>query len=70
MRGILYKNEDNQWYIKHTFCPWEDYVVYNREYQLHPDDVNELIELDQIYPEREFEIIKNMDGDIEYAKII
>ncbi len=72
LKGNLYKGEYNEWLVK---C--ED-----REYQLHPEDVRELLELDRIFdnlearisqkPEVQFNIVNHskLTGIATYAKLI
>ena len=43
MKGIL-KKKDNEWIVEYTFTPYDDYVVYKREYFLEPYDRTEKIE--------------------------
>lgn len=70
MKGILHKGEHNEWLIT---C--------HDVFQLHPDDCNELFELEQIFdnlearikmnPIVEFNIIEyeKLDGIVKYAKL-
>lgn len=80
MKGTLRKGEYNQWFVvETTFGPGD---VYERYHQLHPDDVDEILELSQRFdniesrifgsPEVQFEIVENvkMNGVTRYAKII
>lgn len=74
MKGILHKIEDDNRWI----------VIYNttKEIQLHPDDVNDILEQAKVFdniesrivadPRIEFEIVehKKMGGVATYAKII
>jgi len=71
MKGKLHKTEDHGWI-----------VLFDDEFlQLHPDDVNDLIDLDNVFdnveariaasPNVEFEIVENqkMSGVVKYAKL-
>jgi hypothetical protein len=71
MKGILHKGEYNEWL-----------VTCQDIFQLHPDDANELFELEQIFdnleaririqPIVEFDVVeyKKLTGIIKYAKLI
>jgi hypothetical protein len=72
MKGHLYRREYNEWLIK----------TEEQEYQLHPDDVEYLLELDRIFDNLEARISQNSEvqfsivnhnkltGIATYAKLI
>lgn len=72
MKGKLHKSEYNVWLVKYE----------EEDLQLHPDDVNQILKLSEIFdsiesriysdPIVEFEIIENkkMDGVVKYAKLV
>jgi hypothetical protein len=72
LKGRLYRGEYNEWLVK----------TEEQEYQLHPDDVEELLELDRIFdnlearisqkPEVDFQVIvkSKLTGSTVYAKLI
>jgi len=84
MKGKVYKSEDKGWVVKYSFTPYNDYVVYQREILLHPDDVCDLIDLNNVFdniearvaahPEVEFNWCVIVDHDtgkgVEYAKLV
>jgi len=75
MTGRLHKREHDEWVVTYTE------VNETINLQLHPDDVNNLIELDRIFdnleariasqPNVEFEIVNHqkLTGSIKYAKL-
>ena len=83
MKGKLKRKEDNMWVVEYE----EVYFGDNRlsleleETQLHPDDVEKMLELDRkfdnlearinVNPEVEFDIVEHqkLNGIIKYAKL-
>ena len=82
MRGVLYNTKHNGWMVKFNKKELNPNELGVDELQLHPDDVNEIIEqsiwFDNIeariaaYPEVKFQIVENekMSGVVRYAKLI
>lgn len=76
MKGRLLKTEDHGWLVAYN-----DSEGLFQFMQLHPDNVLEFIELDNIFdniearisshPDVEFEIVENqkLDGVVKYAKL-
>jgi hypothetical protein len=83
MKGKLKRKEDNMWVVEYE----EVYFGDNRlslepyEIQLHPDDVEKMLELDRMFdnlearinvnPEVEFDIVEHqkLSGIVKYAKL-
>jgi len=83
MKGKLKRKEDNMWVVEYE----EVYFGDNRlsleleETQLHPDDVEKMLELDRTFdnlesrinvnPEVEFDIVEHqkLSGIVKYAKL-
>jgi len=79
MKGILHKLKQT-WMVEHCEKSgdnnWITYI------QLHPDNVNEILDLEKVFdniearisahPDIEFEIVEHqkMDGVVKYAKLI
>ena len=75
MIGRLHKREYDEWVVTYTE------VNETIDLQLHPDDINNLVELDRIFdnleariasqPNVEFEIVNHqkLTGSIKYAKL-
>lgn len=71
MKGKIYKGEHNEWLVKHE----------DKDYQLHPHDVERLAELDRVFdnlharisasPDVEFTIVEHhkLTGTATYAKL-
>jgi hypothetical protein len=82
MQGRLHKKEHNEWVVTY-FSEMEDSSELTKEIalQLHPDDANELFELEQRFdflegriaanPIVEFEIVNHqkLTGIVTYAKL-
>jgi hypothetical protein len=84
MKGKLKRKEDNMWIVEYEDVIFGD----NRlslelyEIQLHPDDVEKMLELDRMFdnlearinvnPEVEFYIVEHqkLSGIVKYAKLI
>jgi len=84
MKGKLKRKEDNMWVVEYEDVIFGD----NRlslelyEIQLHPDDVEKMLELDRMFdnlearinvnPEVEFDIVEyqKLSGIVKYAKLI
>lgn len=78
MKGTLQKNKDNQWSVTISSVSKESLD----EYQLHPDDVNELIDINNIFdnleariaanPEIDFDVVEcqKMNDIVKYAKLV
>ena len=76
MKGRLLKTEDYGWIV--TYNDSEELFQF---VQLHPDDVNDLIDLNNVFdnvearisanPDVEFDLftVKKMDGSVTYAKL-
>jgi hypothetical protein len=72
MKGKIYKGKHNEWLVKHE----------DTDYQLHPDDVEDLLDLERRFdfiegriaasPEVEFTIVEHqkLTGTATYAKLI
>jgi hypothetical protein len=72
MKGKIYQGEHNEWFVKHE----------DTDYQLHPQDVERLLELDRVFdnlhariaasPEVEFTVVEHqkLTGIATYAKLI
>jgi hypothetical protein len=72
MKGTLYRGEHSEWFVKHN----------DQDFQLHPDDVERLLEMDRVFdnlaariaasPEVEFTIVEHqkLTGTATYAKLI
>lgn len=80
MKGQIRKGEDNQWFVVEShFGPGDVFETYH---QLHPEDVNDILELSERFdniearilsnPEVQFEIVENqkISGIAKYAKLV
>lgn len=77
MKGRIFKTEDYGWLVAYN-----DAEGLFRTRQLHPDNVNEILEWEKVFdniearisahPDVEFEMVEHqkMDGVTEYAKLI
>ena len=70
MKGILHKDKYNTWWVLYDEVLGESVVKKNQNpLQLHPDDVNELLELDFIFDNLEARVASNPEVDFEIVKV-
>ena len=70
MKGILHKDKYNTWWVVYDEVLGESVVKKNQNaLQLHPDDVNELLELDFIFDNLEVRVALNPEVDFEIVKV-
>jgi hypothetical protein len=83
MKGKLKRKEDNMWVVEYEDVYFGDnrLSLEPNEIQLHPDDVEKMLELDRmvdniearvnINPEVEFDIVEHqkLSGIVKYAKL-
>jgi hypothetical protein len=83
MKGKLKRKEDNMWIVEYEDVIFGDNRLSLEPYeiQLHPDDVEKMLELDRMFdnlearininPEVEFDIVEHqkLSGIVKYAKL-
>jgi|LakMenE01Jun11ns_1017448.scaffolds.fasta_scaffold8624754_2 hypothetical protein len=83
MKGKLKRKEDNMWVVEYEDVIFGDnrLSLEPNEIQLHPDDVEKMLELDRMFdnlearininPEVEFDIVEHqkLSGIVKYAKL-
>jgi hypothetical protein len=83
MKGNLKRKEDNMWIVEYEDVIFGDNRLSLEPYeiQLHPDDVEKMLELDRMFdnlearikvnPEVEFDIVEHqkLSGIVKYAKL-
>ena len=83
MKGELKRKEDNMWIVEYEDVIFGDnrLSLEPNEIQLHPDDVEKMLELDRTFdniearinvnPEVEFDIVEHqkLSGIIKYARL-
>jgi hypothetical protein len=83
MKGKLKRKEDNMWVVEYEDVIFGDnrLSLEPNEIQLHPDNVEKMLELDRMFdnlearinvnPEVEFDIVEHqkLNGIVKYAKL-